>query len=459
MMEPSEESPGCSSGSCKFNFIKSTHGGRVLIRAGYRHLLKRVNKKGTSVWECHLKQNCKGFVVLDVEERNIIRDTNHSCVPDFEGIDIEKKMIDLKEKVQKDYRPIPMLYKEQMRSLMTEEYADKLQPFHCVKSSLYDARRSSAKTSSFQTCAEVTLPENLSENFLCAQDDDILIFVTNECKQWIAAIKTFFADGTFKVVPSPFKQLYTVHGDIGSDDDRTRVIPCIYALLPNKQQQTYERLFNCIKQNIHNFQPVLMKIDFETAAINALKTVYPTVTVSGCYFHYAQALYKRADELEITTTRDGFRHVAKCVALAHLPPLKIHEGWLVVKAAAPEGKNIEAFNIYMSKQWIRFEMVHIMSCYGHRHRTNNVVESWHKSINKRVNKNINILFFISQLKEEALANNFNHLCVGLRPDICRKRNSKFTAMDSKIQQIVNNFLQGITTLEKCIYLLSVLKYN
>lgn len=458
MMEPNEEIPD-SSGSCAFSFVKSSHGGRVLIQGGYRHLLKRTNKNGTSVWECHIKKTCKGFAVLNADEKCLVRRAEHSCVPDFESIEIERKIIDLKEKVKSDYRPIPMLYKKEMKKIMTDDYADKLQPFHCKKDALYKARQESTKISCFQTCADVELPDNISENFLCVQDDDILIFIIEECKQWIAGIKLFFSDGTFKVAPSPYKQLYTVHGDLGSDDEHTRVVPCIYALLPNKQQGTYERMFKAIKLNIPNFEPVLMKIDFETAAINAIKTIYPKVTVSGCYFHYTQALYKKANDLEITNTHEGARYIAKCAALAHLPALKIHEGWLTVVNASPEGENIKAFNTYMSKQWIQFDMIRILSCYGHRHRTNNVVESYHKSVNKRIHKNTNLLFFITQLKEEARMVNFINMQNEMGQEISRKRNRKYTKMDSKIQQIVNNYLEGKTTLEKCISLLSCLKYN
>ena len=64
--------------------------------------------------------------------------------------------------------------------------------------------------------------------------------VLNNAEHW-------FMDGTFKTAPGLFYQLYTVH--CMTND---RVIPCVYALLPNKRQNTYDRLFN----EIINLAPV-----------------------------------------------------------------------------------------------------------------------------------------------------------------------------------------------------------
>lgn len=69
-----------------------------------------------------------------------------------------------------------------------------------------------------------------------------------------------------------------------SDAQFTKVVPCIFALLPNKSQETYTRMFRCIKDQIPNFKPQYLKVDFETAAINAMKDIYPSAQISGCFF-------------------------------------------------------------------------------------------------------------------------------------------------------------------------------
>lgn len=41
-----------------------------------------------------------------------------------------------------------------------------------------------------------------------------------------------------------------------------------------------------------NVTPVTVMVDFEKAAINALKKVYPATTIRGCYFHFESAVNK-----------------------------------------------------------------------------------------------------------------------------------------------------------------------
>lgn len=462
-MEPDGESnPGVADYlKKKFGFIRSTRGGRILIKGGYRHYLKRQNKDSNrTIWICHTKGFCKGSIKLNSEETLIVSETLHCCVPDFQSLDVEKKIIALKEKVTTDYRPIPLLFNEEMESLRTEEYADKLPTFYNKRDALYRARKVSAGLTNFERCEDVVIPENLSEDFLLFGDNEILIFVTTHCKEWIKNIHTYFLDGTFKKVPNPYIQLYTIHGDIGSNNEYTKVVPCMYALLPNKRQETYHKLFQIIKDNLSNFDPNFFKVDFEIGAINALRAIYPSAAISGCYFHYSQAIYKNGDDMNLTESREGCQYLAKCVALAHLPSTKIHEGWFcVTEEYAGRIPNIKAFNKYMTNQWIKIEMIKVLSSYGQRHRTNNVVESWHRKINGRINTTYNLLYFISQLKAEAKLVDFNILQNELQHDVYRKRNKKYTSMDIKIKSLVDKYLEGTVTLKACIQKLSYLKYD
>ena len=74
-------------------------------------------------------------------------------------------------------------------------------------------------------------------------EDRIIIFATDENIQLLAESPSWFMDGTFKTAPELFFQLYTIHSCTAN-----RVLPCIYALLPNKQQATYTIFFEILKQ-------------------------------------------------------------------------------------------------------------------------------------------------------------------------------------------------------------------
>ncbi|KAM7293457.1 uncharacterized protein ISCGN_026587 [Ixodes scapularis] len=64
----------------------------------------------------------------------------------------------------------------------------------------------------------------------------ILVFATQRNLDCLSRSKAWFMDGTFKVTPSIFFQVYTVHGMY-----KDAVIPLVYALLPNKTEETYQR--------------------------------------------------------------------------------------------------------------------------------------------------------------------------------------------------------------------------
>ena len=84
-----------------------------------------------------------------------------------------------------------------------------------------------------------------------------------------------------------FFQLYTIH----SLTENGSVFPCVYALITNKRQDTYLRVFQEV-QNIaggaDGLQPREVLVDFERAALNAMVEAFPDVEMKGCFFHLCQ---------------------------------------------------------------------------------------------------------------------------------------------------------------------------
>ncbi|POG62753.1 hypothetical protein GLOIN_2v1810198 [Rhizophagus irregularis DAOM 181602=DAOM 197198] len=54
-------------------------------------------------------------------------------------------------------------------------------------------------------------------------------------------------DGTFKTVPTIFKQLYTIHGSVG-DSENSKIMPLVFSLMSSKSEEYYRALF----QNLIN---------------------------------------------------------------------------------------------------------------------------------------------------------------------------------------------------------------
>lgn len=127
----------------------------------------------------------------------------------------------------------------------------------------------------FSKSIDVMLPEMIAKNFLVSEyeidsDNKMLIFCQRSSQKVMQLNakenKMVFGDGTFKVVPQPFCQLFTLHVDLNSCNYSSNVRPAIYALLPNKSTSTYTAFFTIVrdvlKVNIKTY-----KCDYELAQI------------------------------------------------------------------------------------------------------------------------------------------------------------------------------------------------
>lgn len=147
-------------------------------------------------------------------------------------------------------------------------------------------------------------------------------------RKYLSTAKHFFCDGTFKLCQKNFYQLYTIHADLGSNDDFVNVVPVLYALLPSKNQNTYETLFNLIKSQVPEWIPEKNTVDFELSTILAIRKIFPNAKINGCFYHFSKCLWKKSKQLGLSKTNLGRIHTKLCVALAHLPPELLDDGWL-----------------------------------------------------------------------------------------------------------------------------------
>ena len=60
--------------------------------------------------------------------------------------------------------------------------------------------------------------------------------------QLMSQSTTLFMDGTFKVAPCLFAQLYSIHAVY-----RDHLVPVLYCLLPDKSRATYHRMFDIVR--------------------------------------------------------------------------------------------------------------------------------------------------------------------------------------------------------------------
>ena len=84
----------------------------------------------------------------------------------------------------------------------------------------------------------------------------ILLFSTQRNLELMDHCDHWYADGTFRAAPPLFTQIYTIHAV-----KYNSTIPTVFALMPNKSQDTYVRLFNAIKDLKPNLNPISIMTD------------------------------------------------------------------------------------------------------------------------------------------------------------------------------------------------------
>ncbi|CAF1092267.1 unnamed protein product, partial [Brachionus calyciflorus] len=96
----------------------------------------------------------------------------------------------------------------------------------------------------------------------------------------------WFIYGTFEVSPQPFKQLFSVNLN-----KNNRNLPCVYGLLPNKQEETFDKFFNLLSPYLTKRQNYIL-CDYEKAIIKSVGKYFRGTNVCGCYFHLAANIWK-----------------------------------------------------------------------------------------------------------------------------------------------------------------------
>ena len=110
------------------------------------------------------------------------------------------------------------------------------------------------------------------------------------------------AGGTFKVCPRLCPQVYSVRAAIGG-----YCLPRIYALLPDKSQETYirtRREISNLARPEEDVQERLVNMDFERAAINAFVETFPQSNFAGVSSTYdSRSIARRRNSVYLGNTR------------------------------------------------------------------------------------------------------------------------------------------------------------
>ena len=292
------------------------------------------------------------------------------------------------------------------------------------------------------------------------EESVVLIFMSEFGKRILSNSQTWLMDGTFKTVPTPFGQLYTVFGLGGGSDEK--IYPCTYMLLPNKQGQTYDHALYELKILL-NHSPSNIYIDFEQAVIKSIQRIFPNCAVGGCYFHWKKSIFANIGFkgcLPLFHENEAFQvGVDLLYTLSLLPTTDVKKAFDDIVAPYFEdnfqdNEEVDNFVRYFERAFIgrqlragkRSNPLFPIDMWNIRERvlndfqtTNNAVESWNARWNNSLGTNHNIYCVINGfMNEDALARTKFQLAVAGRvtdpnPGRCTKRSQRMEFMKKSLQ--------------------------
>jgi hypothetical protein len=162
-------------------------------------------------------------------------------------------------------------------------------------------------------------------------------------------------DETFSAVPSPYRQLNTISFLVDH-----HVFPAVFGILKNKKEETNTYFFRILKQLNEDLNPGIIKPDFESAFINALRKSFERAEISGCQFHLGQNIIREIKDMklysEYLSNNNCKKHVKALMALSYVSKEKIIETFNDLKNSSDfPTKLTSLYNFFLQKLHLWFE--------------------------------------------------------------------------------------------------------
>lgn len=152
--------------------------------------------------------------------------------------------------------------------------------------------------------AEINIPNNIKylegEQFVLAEksfnnNDKIVILGSRYSLQLLSEAKCWLMDGTFQVAPLFMRQLFAIHGKVGSE-----IVPLVFCIMSSKSEEAYKEFFYelcLLSVNFRiNLEPDRIISDFEKASVKAARQFIPSAEYKGCFFHFGKIIWRQIQQ-------------------------------------------------------------------------------------------------------------------------------------------------------------------
>lgn len=457
-------------------FVKSQKGTNLLLHDGYLYYREKL-MSDKIIWKCqdYEYHKCRGR--CHTFNDAVIKVSDHNHVPNASKVEVKNIMTAIKEQaLRTNDKPQNIVCDA---TVSCSKSASGILPnFCCIKKTIRRTRRKINGVPIAPTSLrELKIPDDYKrtvagKNFLLYDsgptNDRILVFSTEENLNFLFRSKHWFADGTFKTSPNLFFQVFTIHGV-----EKNEVIPCVYALLPNKTEETYIRLLEEVKKLKPNLSPQTVMLDFEKASVNAFHSSFPSIEIRGCFFHFSQSLWRKIQSAGLQTRysedADFSLEIRKLAALAFVPEVDVIDCFNIIMDSDFFTENEATLSTvvdYFEDTWIgrltrnmsrRAPMfaISMWNCFNavidDLPKTNNSIEGWHRHFNSLTGSHHPSFWtFVQNLKKEQSLNEtkMEQIISGRE---ATKQLKKYRDCANRIKTIVeeyglrtiNDYVQGI----------------
>lgn len=442
-------------------YVKNQKGGNLLLYQGCLFRKEKTDATGKSIWKCTEYDKNKCSARIHTRNDAIVKEPDgHNHGPDIAKAKTKAVVAEMKDRAA--IAPESSTHQIVVASTSNLSIAVKGQmpSVACLKRTVQRLRQQeNGAPPNPNSLEDLEIPDryrltDAGEQFLLWDSgpgpNRILIWATERNLDLLAQSRHWYADGTFKTVPPLFRQLYTIHGV-----QYHNVIPSIFALLPNKAEDTYNRLLEELKNRRPGLDPETIMTDFESAAVNAFHQQFPNLTSRGCFFHLGQCMWRRVQASEMveryTNDEEFALNVRMIPALAYVPVPDVIRAFETLSDSLP--LELQPLLDYFEDTWIGRERrgrrgnplfpIEMWNCFdaaaNAQPKTNNAVEGWHRGFSELVGAAHPTIFkFISCLRQEQSLNEMKieQYIAGQEPPRGRRQ---YRDCAARIQRIVNDY--------------------
>lgn len=287
----------------KVSLVKSNKNKDMLCVDGYFFYLERSTKKEYN-WACSKriqKKCCSRLVTTLIENVHTItkysKDHSHEPFPD------EVNVVKANNLVKKLAKSSLLTTSQIIQKSVVETVPvsrDYLPTKSVQKQNINTIKRAKVGLREPNSIEEIDIPlsfyvlENelfiLSEKYF--HNECMIICGTKSSLQLLDESDCWIMDGTFDVVPTFMRQLFSIHGRVEG-----QIIPLVFCIMSRKSLTSYETFFIELIELARGcgiqLNPKRILSDFEIGIISAAKKYFPDTRLQGCFFHFSQIIWRK----------------------------------------------------------------------------------------------------------------------------------------------------------------------